>query len=117
VRFLVDEMFGAKVAVRLAAVGHDALHVAELGLSGAADRDVLVRAAADDRVVVTENAVDFLPLLDERTAAGDVVPVVVIALRRTLPRPAGAMHHALVERLDRWAAAHPSPYRHAHWLD
>jgi predicted nuclease of predicted toxin-antitoxin system len=116
VRFLIDEMFGGEVAVRLRAEGHDAAHVGELGLAGAADRDVLARATGDDRVVVTGNAVDFIPLLDERTAAGLPLSPVVIALKRSLPRGAGAMNRALAESLVRWAKAHPDPYRHVHWL-
>ncbi len=115
-RFLIDEMFGPDVAARLNDGGHDAVHVAQAGLTGAADREVVAFAAVDDRVVVTENAVDFLPLLDERTAVGDRVPPVVIALKRSLPRPSGAMNNALVDKLDAWATAHPEPYRHAHWL-
>lgn len=114
-RFLIDEMFGSDVE-RLRARGCDAFHVHEQGLSGAQDRDVLARAAEDDCVVVTENAVDFIPLLDARTAAGLPAPPVVIALKRNLPAGAGAMHHALVEKLAGWAANHRDPYRHAHDL-
>jgi len=51
-----------------------------------------------------------------RTAAGLQAPPVVIALRRNLPAGAGAMHHALVEKLAHWAANHPDPYRHVHDL-
>jgi predicted nuclease of predicted toxin-antitoxin system len=116
VRFLIDEMFGAEVRSRLEKAGHDAVHVRDLGLAGAADRDVLASAAESDRTVVTENAVDFVPLLDARTSAGLSVTPVVIALKRTLPSGAGAMNHALVERLARWAEANPDPYRHVHWL-
>jgi predicted nuclease of predicted toxin-antitoxin system len=116
VRFLIDEMFGAEVAICLVEAGHDGVHVADLGLCGATDRDVVTRAATEDRVVVTENAADFLPLLDEMIAAGDTVPAVVIALKRSLPRRAGALHHAQVGRLVQWADANPEPYRHAHWL-
>ena len=80
------------------------------------DRIDVTRAATEDRVVVTENATDFLPLLDEMIAAGDTVPAVVIALKRSLPRRAGALPHALVGRLVQWADANPEPYRHAHLL-
>lgn len=67
-------------------------------------------------MVVTENAVDLIPLPDARTAAGLQAPPVVIALKRNLPAGAGAMHHALVETLAHWAANHPDPYRHVHYL-
>jgi predicted nuclease of predicted toxin-antitoxin system len=116
VRFLVDEMYGPDLLTHLRTAGFDADHVQDLGLRGAQDRDVLARAAEDDSIVVTENAADFIPLLDARTAAGLPTPPVIIALRRTLPTPAGAMHHALADKLTPWAKDHPSPYRHVHYL-
>lgn len=115
-RFLVDEMFGPETAARLVKAGHDAVHVGQLGLTGAEDHDVLTRAAEEDRVVVTENAVDFIALLDSRTAAGLAVVPVVIALKRCLPAGAGAMSHALASRLAAWADENADPYRHVHWL-
>ena len=113
--FLIDEMYVREVAASLDVRGHDALHVFDVALMGQPDESVLAVADGQDRVVVTENAVDFVPLLDQRIAAGDAVVPVVIALKAGLPRDAGAMVHALVERLDRWAEQ-PAPYRHAHWL-
>lgn len=115
-RFLVDEMFGPDLVTHLHAAGIDADHVRELGLSGAEDRDVLARAADDDSVVVTENAADFIPLLDARTAAGLPTPPVVIALKSNFPAPAGAMHHAVADKLAHWAKDNPDPYRHVHYL-
>ena len=73
-------------------------------------------ATAQDRVVVTENAVDFLALLDAAASAGVLTPPVVLALKRTLPPDAGAMANELANRLARWAQNHPDPYRHVHWL-
>lgn len=114
-RFLVDEMFSAEVVGLLESEGHDATHVRTLGLGAAEDRDVLARAAEDGYLVVTENAADFIPLLDERVAAGLSTTPVVIVLKSNLPR-GGAMHSALVKRLCRWADENPDPYRHVHWL-
>jgi predicted nuclease of predicted toxin-antitoxin system len=116
VRFLVDEMFGPDAAERLNLAGHDAVHVNDVGLGGAPDRDVLAYASEDDRIVVTENAADFVPLLDARIATGLPTSPVVIALKRNLPAGAGAMNNALAEKLTLWAKDHPSPYRHAHWV-
>jgi predicted nuclease of predicted toxin-antitoxin system len=115
VRFLVDEMFSGAVVPLLESEGHDATQVRSLGLGAAEDRDVLARAAEDGYVVVTENAVDFIPLLDARVAAGLTVTPVVVALKSNLPR-GGAMHQGLVKRLCRWADENPDPYRHVHWL-
>lgn len=115
-RFLVDEMFGPDTVARLVKAGHDAVHVGDLGLTGAEDRDVLTRAAEDDRVVVTENAVDFVTLLDRRTAAGLPTVPVIVALKRNLPAGAGALSNALATKLVAWADDNPDPYRHVHWL-
>jgi len=115
VRFLIDQMFGTLVAIRLTEAGHDGLHVAEVGLSSASDDEVLSRAVSDDRVLVTENGPDFIRLLDELSMAGLRLTPVVIALKRSLPGGA-AMNHALAEQLVRWAKEHPAPYRHVHWL-
>lgn len=115
-RFLIDEMFHGGIAERLRVAGHDAVHVGEIGMAGVEDADIVERSAAENRVVVTENAADFVALLDARTAAGLTAPPVIIALKRTMPRGAGAMSHHLAERLDAWAQANPDPYRHVHWL-
>ena len=115
-RFLIDEMFSPAVARHLTDLGHDARHVRDLGLAGRTDDEVFDRATAEERVVVTENAVDFVALLDAAVGAGSVTPPVVLALKRTLPSDAGAMAHELARRLARWADDHPNPYRHVHWL-
>ena len=63
-KFLIDEMYRERVAELLREEGHDAVHVRSIGLGGAPDADVLARAVDEGRTVVTENACDFLPLLD-----------------------------------------------------
>jgi predicted nuclease of predicted toxin-antitoxin system len=47
VRFLLDQNLSIRLAEMLDAAGHDVVHTAQLGLSGADDLTVLVRAAAD----------------------------------------------------------------------
>lgn len=49
-------------------LGFDAVHVNTVGLRGASDPDVLAYAVAEDRIVMTSNAVDFRKLA--RHAAG-----------------------------------------------
>ena len=109
-------MFSPAVARHLTVLGHDAQHVRDLGLAGCTDDEVLHQAAVEDGVVVTENAVDFVPLLNAAASAGIVAPPVVLSLKRTLPIEAGAMANELAARLDRWADDHHDPYRHVHWL-
>ena len=115
-RFLIDEMFSPRVAEHLAELGHEARHVRDLGLMGATDDEVLLHASVEDRVVVTENAADFVPLVDAAMQTGQTTPPVVLGLKRTLPSEAGAVANELARRLHRWAVDHPEPYRHVHWL-
>lgn len=115
-RFLVDEMFSAEVGRNLAGLGHDAVHVVDVGLGHAEDTAVMAYAVGHQWVVVTENAADFVELLRQRTADGHETTPVVVALKHRLPRGAGALAHHLAVALDRWAETNPAPYPHAHWL-
>ena len=121
-RFLIDEMFSAAVAGHLRDLGHDARQVGDPGpagrtdLAGRTDDEVFAAATVEDRVVVTENAVDFVALFDATASAGWLTPPVVLARGRTLPPDAGAMANELANRLARWVHNHPDPYRHVHWL-
>lgn len=66
-------------------------------------------------MLVTENAVDFLPLLDQRQSAGLTMTSVLVAL--TAGRGVGgALHARLAAAIDRWVTANTDPYVHAHWL-
>jgi hypothetical protein len=89
VKFLVDEMFSPQVAQRLTDLGHDALHVRDIGLAGATDDEVL---RCEPR--------------KPRRRDG----------QRRRQASAGGMAHALAKRLTRWAEDHPDPYPHVHWL-
>ena len=58
-RFLVDESLGAGAAEALRDQGCNARYVGELGLTGRSDEEVLARAWADDRILLTHDT-DFL---------------------------------------------------------
>jgi predicted nuclease of predicted toxin-antitoxin system len=62
VKFLVDMPLSPEVAEWLASQGHDAVHVASLGMHSAADGEILERAAAEQRVVITAD-LDYPRLL------------------------------------------------------
>jgi predicted nuclease of predicted toxin-antitoxin system len=114
-KFLLDEMYGERVAELLGERGHDAAHVRSIGLGGAPDAYVLARAVDEGRIVVTENASDFLPLLDQRQSAG--VPTTPVLIALTAGRGVGgALHARLADDIDSWAADNGDPYTHAHWL-
>jgi predicted nuclease of predicted toxin-antitoxin system len=61
-RFLLDKGMPRTAAELLRRIGHDAVHVADVGMADAADGDILERARLDARVVVTLDA-DFHALL------------------------------------------------------
>ena len=104
--FLIDEMFPAAVALLLRETyGHDAVHVAEIGLRAAEDAQVAAAARAQGRAVVTENVADF-------AAERDVI--LVFVLKKNLPA-GGGQAAALAKSLDHWAQAHPEPYLGPHW--
>jgi len=66
VRWLLDEMLPRTVAQRLSQLGHDAVSVHDVELTGAADDDVFEFAVVQDRLIVTENFADFVRLLESR---------------------------------------------------
>ena len=99
-------MFPAATAVLLRdTYGHDAVHVAEIGLRAAEDAHVAAVARAQGRAIVTENVADF-------SAERDVI--LVFVLKKNLPA-GGGQAAALAKALDRWAQEHPQPYVGPHW--
>jgi predicted nuclease of predicted toxin-antitoxin system len=104
VRFLIDSMLPPRVVELLGQHGHDATTPAQLGAHNLPD-DVLVALAADDRVIVTENASDF--------AAITAGPVLLV--RKTW-WPASSLAQMLAVALDRWAKASAEPGGWSHWL-
>ena len=81
-RFLVDVSLSWRVAEGLAEAGHEAIHVGDLKLLGAADLRVMEAAASTDRVLISADT-DFGELL----AVGRHPGPSVIILRRVSHRP------------------------------
>lgn len=97
-RFIIDAMLPPSIVDHLAERGHDAVTPAQLGAHNLPDEVLIDIAAAERRVIVTENASDFAQ------ATTCSVPLVRKAWwpRRALPhRPAAA--------IDRWAGRTPRP--------
>nr|WP_246221041.1 DUF5615 family PIN-like protein [Phytoactinopolyspora mesophila] len=76
-KLLIDECLSARLCGLLAEIGHDAVHVGDLGLLGKPDADVMAAAKEDERVVISADT-DFGELLAKSGAA---LPSVVL-LRR-----------------------------------
>jgi predicted nuclease of predicted toxin-antitoxin system len=84
-RFLLDDNVSYRVCAQLQAAGHDAVHVGEVGLRSADDLVILVRARAEDRVLVSADH-DFVQIL---FASGDTRPSVVLVREVDALPPAG----------------------------
>jgi hypothetical protein len=52
-RFLIDNALSPLVAERLTAAGHEAAHVRDYDLQAASDEEIVERARAEDRIVVS----------------------------------------------------------------
>jgi predicted nuclease of predicted toxin-antitoxin system len=74
VRLLIDQNIAQRVSALLREAGHDAVHVAERGLSAAEDDEILELARAEGRVLVSEDT-DFGALL---ARAGTTAPSFVL---------------------------------------
>lgn len=81
-RFLIDESLSARVARLLGVEGHDAVHLGDIGLFGAADGDVMAAASRADRIMVSADT-DFGELL----ALGSHSGPSLILFRRASHRP------------------------------
>ena len=89
-KLLLDEMYPPALADALRAAGIDVSTVAERGLAGRSDPDILAAAAADGYVVFTQNVSDFARLAAERLTAGGHHGGLLIALSsRFSRRPSG----------------------------
>jgi predicted nuclease of predicted toxin-antitoxin system len=62
VKLLVDICLSPRLAKGLCALGHDAVHAADLGLHGAGDEVVPAAAAAENRIVLSADT-DFGTIL------------------------------------------------------
>jgi predicted nuclease of predicted toxin-antitoxin system len=72
VKLLLDQGLSRTAATELAALGWDVVHVGAIGMAAAADHEILGRALADGRAVVTLDA-DFHTILALENAAGPSV--------------------------------------------
>jgi predicted nuclease of predicted toxin-antitoxin system len=97
-RLLVDNALSPAVARKLAGVGHDVLHVRDLGMQAATDEEIFDLAVREGRVIVSADT-DFGTILAlRRTAESSVV-----LFRRSSGRRPDAQAKLLLEQLPRIA--------------
>jgi predicted nuclease of predicted toxin-antitoxin system len=72
VKFLIDNNLSPLLAESLRAAGHDAVHIRDLNMQGAADPVVLERARSDGRVLISADT-DFGGLLARSGAKSPAV--------------------------------------------
>lgn len=94
-RFLLDQNQSPAMVPLLAAHGHDAVHVREVGLSSAPDRVVLATAAEQGRVLVSADN-DFSSLLAQ---LGSRAPSLML-LRRQSGRRAAEVVTLVIANLN-----------------
>ena len=84
---LLDEMFSEAIAQRLRAKGHDVQAVvADPSLASLPDDQILARAAATGRALVTANIKDFMPLDAQYRAAGQAHAGLILVSAKTFPQ-------------------------------
>ncbi len=120
-KLLLDEMYATAVAEQLRERDRDVVAVAERAdLRGSPDEDLLAWAQTEDRVLVTDNQRDFIPIHHRRIASGNDHQGLILTTNRRFPRGQPATTGRLVVVLDEFLsttapciARNPS---FIHWL-
>jgi hypothetical protein len=89
-KLLLDEMYPPALAEVLRVGGIDARTVAEVGLAGRSDLDVMATAVTEGYVLLTENVADFARIAADHLSTGGHHAGVLVALSsRFSRRPSG----------------------------
>lgn len=118
-RLLLDEHYSPAIARQLRERGHDVIALVERPeLVAMADDRLLEIMALEGRALLTENAVDFLPLAHQAALEGRSHAGILFSSARRMPRSAGTIG-LFVRALDAFLAEHPEDdacHDQLHWL-
>lgn len=119
-RLLLDEHLPPRIADELRRRGHDVVAAPKCSdLPGLGDGALFAWAAAKQRAILTENALDFLPIVRAATVRGIDHFGVVLTSPRQFPRTSRAIGR-LVVALDALLVANPTEdalRRQTWWLE
>lgn len=116
-KLVLDEMYSPKIGRKLRDLGHDVISVKDrLDLVSSSDPDLVSLMTAEDRAIVTNNALDFVPLINQLEAAGVEHPGVFLTSDKSLPRSRATIGR-YVEVLDSLLrASSDPPHNEVRWL-
>ncbi len=115
-KLLLDEMWPHSVAEELRRRGHDVVAVTALpDLRGKSDEEIVEAALADGRVIVTENAVDYRPLMAVAGHDGRDFPPLILTNNQGWSRANPRVEGRLVNALDALLTA-DDEIEGEHWL-
>lgn len=107
-KLLLDAHYSPAIAEQLRKRGHDVVAAGERpDLRALSDAELLVRAVAERRALVTNNAADFVPLIQRVAEVGDHHFGLVLTSDRTFPRSTRAIGRH-VRALEHLLRAHPA---------
>lgn len=106
-RLLLDEMYSPRLAAELRARGHDVIAVKERAdLLEHDDERILIAAAMERRVLLTENVRHLMPIVERFRVEARSHHGVLLASARSLRRSSRGLG-LLVRTIDRYLARHP----------
>lgn len=86
-KLLLDDMYSPDVAERLRTRGHDAIAIRERPeLLAMSDHELFAAMAEEDRTIVTNNVIDFVPLYRRALAEGSLQAALFLTSDRSMPR-------------------------------
>jgi predicted nuclease of predicted toxin-antitoxin system len=107
VKLLLDAHYSPAIAEQLRKRGHDVVAAGERAELPLPDDQLLAAATAEQRALVTNNAADFIPLIQQAAETGTRHYGLVLTSDRTLPRSIRAIGRH-VRALEKLLHAHPA---------